>query len=86
MSAVEKLDASGGRGANGVYAAVHAASETATATMEGTRNWVAKRGRASYAGERTIGSLDSGIVAVATMGKAIVAAMDSKAKPEALSA
>ena len=51
--------------------AFHAAAEAANAAVEGTRNWVAKRGRASYAGERTIGTLDPGIVAVATMARAI---------------
>ena len=51
--------------------AFQAASEVATAAVEGTRNWPAKRGRQSYAGDRTIGTLDPGIVAVAMMLTAV---------------
>ena len=51
--------------------AFQAASEVATATIEGTRQWPAKRGRQSYAGDRTIGTLDPGIVAVAMMLTAV---------------
>jgi dihydroxyacetone kinase-like protein len=51
--------------------AFQAASEVATAAVEGTRHWPAKRGRQSYAGERTIGTLDPGIVAVAMMLTAV---------------
>jgi hypothetical protein len=47
---------------------------------------VAKRGRASYAGERTIGTLDPGIVAVATMGAAIVEELESAETPAAVHA
>jgi phosphoenolpyruvate---glycerone phosphotransferase subunit DhaL len=51
--------------------AVQFASEVATAAVEGTRHWPAKRGRQSYAGDRTIGTLDPGIVAVAMMLTAV---------------
>jgi phosphoenolpyruvate---glycerone phosphotransferase subunit DhaL len=51
--------------------AFQAASEAATAAVEGTRNWPAKRGRQSYAGDRTIGTLDPGIVAVSMMLTAV---------------
>jgi len=60
-----------------ILGALRGASEAATAAIEGTRNWVAKRGRASYAGERTIGTLDPGIVAVATMAAAVVKELES---------
>jgi hypothetical protein len=39
----------------------------ATDAIEGTRDWVAKRGRQSFTGDRSRGTLDPGIVAVATM-------------------
>jgi phosphoenolpyruvate---glycerone phosphotransferase subunit DhaL len=64
-----------------VLGALCAASEAATASVEGTRNWIAKRGRASYAGERTIGALDPGVVAVATMAAAIVKQMQAAETP-----
>jgi len=51
--------------------AFEAASAVANAAIEGTRNWPAKRGRQSYAGDRTIGTLDPGIVAVAMMLTAV---------------
>jgi dihydroxyacetone kinase len=58
----------------------HAANEDADATevlkevtqvaneaIERTRDWVARRGRQSFTGERSSGSPDPGIVAIATM-------------------
>lgn len=66
-----------------VMGALHAASDAATAAIEGTRNWVAKRGRASYAGERTIGTLDPGVVAVALMMAAVVKELESAETPVA---
>jgi len=76
IPALDKIEEYANNDPNDVFAAIRAASEAATAAVEGTRNWVAKRGRASYAGERTIGTLDPGIVAVATMGQEIVKAME----------
>jgi len=43
------------------------ATAVATEAIERTRDWVARRGRQSFTGERSIGSPDPGIVAVATM-------------------
>ena len=43
------------------------ATEAANSAIEETRDWVAKRGRQSFTGERSIGSPDPGIVAIATM-------------------
>src|SRR6201984_3329563 len=48
-----------------------APAAVAEEAIEGTRNWPAKRGRQSYAGDRTIGTLDPGIVAVAMMLRAV---------------
>ena len=43
------------------------ATAVATEAIERTRDWIARRGRQSFTGERSIGSPDPGIVAVATM-------------------
>ena len=77
IPAIDKMEEISNSNPDDVFGALRAASEAATAAIEGTRNWVAKRGRASYAGERTIGSLDPGIVAVATMGAAIVKELEA---------
>jgi dihydroxyacetone kinase-like protein len=47
--------------------ALSAAAAVAEGCAESTRGLVAKRGRASYAGERSVGTLDAGAVAVAVM-------------------
>lgn len=72
IPAIDKIDECSKTSPDNILDAFRSASEAATAAIEGTRGWVAKRGRASYAGERTIGTLDPGIVAVATMAAAIV--------------
>ena len=51
------------------------AAAAATATIESTRDWIAKRGRQSYTGERSKGTVDPGIVAVATMMQAATKAL-----------
>ncbi len=48
-------------------AAVAAAAAAATEAAEATRPMLAKRGRAAYTGERSIGTLDAGAVGVAVM-------------------
>ena len=83
IPAIDKIEEISKINPDDVFGALRAASEAATAAIEGTRNWVAKRGRASYAGERTIGSLDPGIVAVATMGAAIVKELEAAETPAA---
>jgi dihydroxyacetone kinase-like protein len=57
-----------GRSASRVWR--HAA-ETARERAEATRSMQAMRGRASYTGERSIGTLDAGAVAVAVMFEAL---------------
>jgi dihydroxyacetone kinase/dihydroxyacetone kinase-like protein len=47
------------------------ATQVSADAAEATRPMLAKRGRASYTGERSIGTLDAGSVAVATMIKAL---------------
>ena len=71
VPALDKLEELSGEGESNFKSAFQAASEVATAAVEGTRNWPAKRGRQSYAGERTVGTLDPGIVAVAMMLAAV---------------
>ena len=58
-----------------IVAALEAAASGATGAIELTRDWVAKRGRQSFLGERSRGTLDPGIVAVATMMQAGAAAL-----------
>ncbi len=77
IPAIDKIEELSKKDPDDVLGALHAASDAATAAIEGTRGLVAKRGRASYAGERTIGTLDPGIVAVATMAAAIVKELES---------
>jgi dihydroxyacetone kinase-like protein len=71
VPALDKLEEFCREGQGDFKSAFQAASEAATAAVEGTRDWPAKRGRQSYAGDRTIGTLDPGIVAVATMLTAV---------------
>lgn len=77
IPAIDRIEEFSKTSPDDILGALRSASEAATAAVEGTRGWVAKRGRASYAGERTIGTLDPGIVAVATMAAAIVKEFES---------
>ncbi len=52
-----------------------AATAAAEAAVEGTRAWTARRGRQSFTGDRSQGTLDPGIVAVATMMRAVGATL-----------
>jgi phosphoenolpyruvate---glycerone phosphotransferase subunit DhaL len=65
------------RGADSATIAA-AAAVTAREAAEATSQMIAKRGRASYTGERSIGSVDAGAMAVAVLAEHI-----SKAWPEA---
>ena len=51
--------------------ALRAAASTARERAEATRSMIAKRGRAAYTGERSIGTLDAGAVAIAVMLEAL---------------
>jgi phosphoenolpyruvate---glycerone phosphotransferase subunit DhaL len=62
----------------GLQEAMLAAATAAEVAVEVTRQWPAKRGRQSYAAERSIGTLDPGIVAVATMARAVADGFASK--------
>ena len=52
-------------------ATLRAAAAVARERAEATRSMQARRGRASYTGERSIGTLDAGAVAVAVMFEAL---------------
>jgi dihydroxyacetone kinase/dihydroxyacetone kinase-like protein len=56
------------------HAAFAAAVEAAEAAARQTTELVARRGRASYTGERSRGSPDAGAMAVALMAKNVSAA------------
>lgn len=51
--------------------ALEIAAVTARAAAEATRSMIAKRGRAAYTGERSIGTLDAGSVATAVIFEAV---------------
>jgi dihydroxyacetone kinase phosphoprotein-dependent L subunit len=58
-----------------------AAARSARSSAEATREMLARRGRASYSGERSIGTLDAGAVAVAVMAEAVVQAHATRQSP-----
>ena len=80
IPAVAKIEEFSKSNVANMLGAFRAASEMAMAAIEGTRQWPAKRGRQSYAAERTIGSRDPGIVAIAMMSQAVLAQMESGAR------
>lgn len=55
-------------------AALEEAAVVARSCAEATRSMIAKRGRAAYTGERSIGTLDAGSVAVAVIFEAMAKA------------
>ena len=55
-------------------AAVQKAAEEARRAAEATVGMIAKKGRASYTGERSIGSVDAGAIAIAVIAEAVSAA------------
>ncbi len=73
--ATDKLGEWSRRDTQDALGALQSAADAATEAIESTRGWIAKRGRQSYTGERSIGTLDPGIVAVATMMQAVAKAL-----------
>ena len=59
-------------------AALTAAAEAAREAAEATKDMVAKRGRASYTGERSRGSVDAGAMAVAVITDRVSGAWQSE--------
>ena len=66
VPAVDELEKAIGEG-DDAAAAIRRAATTAREQAEATKAMLAKRGRASYTGERSIGTLDAGAIAVAVM-------------------
>jgi dihydroxyacetone kinase phosphoprotein-dependent L subunit len=64
--AVDELEKSLGAGDDAAVA-IRKAATVARERAEATKEMLAKRGRASYTGERSIGTLDAGAIAVAVM-------------------
>jgi dihydroxyacetone kinase phosphoprotein-dependent L subunit len=70
VPAIDTIEKHIGQG-DGAAATLRAAATTARDQAEATRPMQAMRGRASYTGERSIGTLDAGAVAVAVMFEAL---------------
>lgn len=81
VPAVDSLEASLGDSATAAdrgVAAVQRAADVAVRAAEDTKSMIAKRGRAAYTGERSIGSVDAGATAVGVIFQAISAAWREK--------
>ena len=59
-------------------AAVQRAADVAVKAAEDTKSMIAKRGRAAYTGERSIGSVDAGATAIGVIFQAVSAAWREK--------
>jgi dihydroxyacetone kinase/dihydroxyacetone kinase-like protein len=70
VPAVDTIEKQAGEG-HGAAETLRAAAVTARERAEATRPMLAKRGRAAYTGERSVGTLDAGAVAVAVMLEAL---------------
>lgn len=70
VPAVDELEKSIKSG-DDASAALDAAAAVARSSAEATRPMLAKRGRAAYTGERSIGTLDAGAVAIAVLFEAV---------------
>ena len=85
VPAIDTLEERIGLGHDAVTT-LRAAADTARERAEATRTMQAMRGRASYTGERSIGTLDAGAVAVAVMFEALADKWrdrdDGSAEPE----
>lgn len=81
VPAVDSLEASLGDPATAAdrgVAAVQRVADVAVRAAEDTKSMIAKRGRAAYTGERSIGSVDAGATAVGVIFQAISAAWREK--------
>jgi len=70
VPAIDRLEAElAGRPGEAGVEALALAAQTAEAAAAATTNMIAQRGRASYTGERSIGSPDPGAVAIGVIAK-----------------
>jgi dihydroxyacetone kinase-like protein len=73
---IDRFEAELGAGSpSELLGALDRAVEAAEHAAEATTGLIAKRGRAAYTGERSIGSPDPGAVAVAVIAKQVAAAL-----------
>ncbi|HXW45211.1 MAG TPA: dihydroxyacetone kinase subunit DhaL [Streptosporangiaceae bacterium] len=70
VPAVDTIEKHAGQG-DDAAGTLRAAAATAREQAEATRSMQAMRGRASYTGERSVGTLDAGAIAVAVMLEAL---------------
>jgi dihydroxyacetone kinase/dihydroxyacetone kinase-like protein len=70
VPAVDQLEKAFNEGKD-TSAALNEAAVVARESAEATRPMIAKKGRAAYTGERSIGSLDAGAVAMAVLFEAV---------------
>jgi dihydroxyacetone kinase len=70
IPATDTIEAAAGRGESAAEIA-RAAATTTREAAEATKLLEAKRGRASYTGERSIGSVDAGAMALAIISERI---------------
>ena len=81
VPAVDSLEASladPATAADRGVSAVQRAADVAVRAAEDTKSMIAKRGRAAYTGERSIGSVDAGATAVGVIFQAVSAAWREK--------
>jgi dihydroxyacetone kinase-like protein len=78
--AIDALEASLAAG-DDQLTALQKTSAAARVAADGTSVLIAKRGRASYSGERSIGSPDAGAIAIAVLAEHLVLAWDAP-RPE----
>lgn len=70
VPAIDRLEAAlTAESADGGVSALAAMAEAAEQSAQATSNLVAKRGRASYTGDRSVGSPDAGAVAISVIAK-----------------
>lgn len=70
VPAIDTLEAEIAKGSTGA-AAIRAVAATARQSAEATAQLQARRGRASYTGERSIGSVDAGAMAIAVLAESL---------------
>jgi len=81
VPAVDTLEQSLAEGSDGKDSLTQAAA-TARERAEATTEMIAKKGRAAYTGERSIGTLDAGAVGVAVMLERLASVWPSSQKEE----
>jgi phosphoenolpyruvate---glycerone phosphotransferase subunit DhaL len=76
--ASEEFEKWGRKDPQDCVAAFEAAADAAAQSVEKARDWVAMRGRQSFTGERSKGTVDPGMVAVSTMLRAVTDSLKAR--------